>query len=192
MGEFQWMNAPAAAEKRLSLVLNARGQEKDLRDFSPKNARNALGRESALVPSVVAPASFKLRHNQTDYEPRYIPAPVSRQSGARRVPGKNCYAELFPELVAAAKALQAERQRLADSRARMCSGMPIKSERAGNSYDLFAGDGGQTGPLGRRVKRRPGGWGGSNASFAPGRGRQLVPGRPGAGASTRRRLGRRL
>jgi hypothetical protein len=49
MGEFQWMNAPAAAEKRLSLVLNARGQEKDLRDFSPKNARNALGRESALV-----------------------------------------------------------------------------------------------------------------------------------------------
>ena len=113
MGEFQWMNAPAAAEKRLSLVLNARGQEKDLRDFSPKNARNALGRESALVPSVVAPASFKLRHNQTDYEPRYIPAPVSRQSGARRVPGKNCYAELFPELVAAAKALQAERQRLA-------------------------------------------------------------------------------
>jgi hypothetical protein len=63
MGEFQWMNAPAAAEKRLSLVLNARGQEKDLRDFSPKNARNALGRESALVPSVAAPASFKLRHN---------------------------------------------------------------------------------------------------------------------------------
>jgi hypothetical protein len=49
MGEFQWMNALAAAEKRLSLVLIAREQENDLRDFSPKNARNAPGREGALV-----------------------------------------------------------------------------------------------------------------------------------------------
>jgi hypothetical protein len=70
MEEFQWINAPAAVEKRLSRVLHARGQGKDLRDFSPKNARRALGQESALVLSVAAPASFKLRHNQTDYEPR--------------------------------------------------------------------------------------------------------------------------
>jgi hypothetical protein len=89
MGEFQWVNALAAAEKRLSLVLIAREQENDLRDFSPKNARNAPGREGALVLSVAAPASFKLRHNQTGYEPRRIPAPVGRQSGAHRVPGKN-------------------------------------------------------------------------------------------------------
>jgi hypothetical protein len=59
------MYALAAAEKRLSIVLDAAGQEKDSWDFTSTNARNALARESALVLSAAAPVSFKLRHNQT-------------------------------------------------------------------------------------------------------------------------------
>jgi hypothetical protein len=60
------MNAPAAAEKRPQFVLNAAAQAKHLSDFTSVNARNALGREGALVVSAAVKASFKLHHNQTN------------------------------------------------------------------------------------------------------------------------------
>jgi hypothetical protein len=52
-------NAPTAVEKRLSIVSNAAGQEKDLWDFTSTNASNALGWESAVVLSAAVQAFFE-------------------------------------------------------------------------------------------------------------------------------------
>jgi hypothetical protein len=51
--------------KRLSIVLNAMGQESGLLDFISATAKNAPERESALVLSAAGQV-FKPRHNQTD------------------------------------------------------------------------------------------------------------------------------
>jgi hypothetical protein len=66
LGEFECMNAPAAAAKRLFVVLSAAGQENGLWDFTSASARNAPERESVLALSAAVQASFKPRHNQTD------------------------------------------------------------------------------------------------------------------------------
>jgi hypothetical protein len=59
------MNVLIAMAKRESIALNAMGQESGLWDFTLTTAKNAVGRESALVLSATGQA-FKPRHNQTD------------------------------------------------------------------------------------------------------------------------------
>ena len=72
------MNALIAMAKRLSIVLNAMGQESGLWDFISATAKNAPERESALVLSAAGQV-FKHRHNQTDPLPGTAPgtAPMS-------------------------------------------------------------------------------------------------------------------
>jgi hypothetical protein len=79
------MNDLGAAEKRLSIVLNATGQEKDLRDSTSTNARNALGRESAFAQPAAAQASFKLRHNQADRLPVVVVTAGKMRATARAI-----------------------------------------------------------------------------------------------------------
>jgi hypothetical protein len=60
------MNALIAMAKRLSVVLNAMGQESGLWDFTPATAKNAQERESTLVLFAAGQALFPHRRNQTD------------------------------------------------------------------------------------------------------------------------------
>ena len=55
--------------KRLSVVLNAMGQESGLWDFTPATAKNAQEPERALVLSVAGQALFQHHQNQTDTLP---------------------------------------------------------------------------------------------------------------------------
>jgi hypothetical protein len=52
------MNALIAMAKRLSVVLNAMGQERGLWDFTPATAKNAQERESILALSAAGQALF--------------------------------------------------------------------------------------------------------------------------------------
>jgi hypothetical protein len=63
------MNALIAMAKKLSVVLNAMGQERGLWDFTPATAKNAQERESTLVLFAAGQALFPHRHNQTDPPP---------------------------------------------------------------------------------------------------------------------------
>jgi hypothetical protein len=60
------MNALIAMAKRLSIVLNAMGQESGLWDFTPGSAKNAQEQESVLALSAAGQALFQHRRNQTD------------------------------------------------------------------------------------------------------------------------------
>jgi hypothetical protein len=102
------MNAPAAAEKRPSIVSNVAGQEKDLRDFTSTNARNALGQDGALALSAAARASFKLRHNQTDQLPPASNAPI--KGVPKKVTTSHIY-RIAPEPAAGANAASREKGR---------------------------------------------------------------------------------
>jgi hypothetical protein len=63
------MNAPAAAAKRLFIVLSAAGRENGTWGFTSANARDAPERESVLALSAEVQGPFKPRHNQTDPPP---------------------------------------------------------------------------------------------------------------------------
>jgi hypothetical protein len=60
------MNALIAMAKRLSIVLDAMGQESGLWDFTPATAKNAQARERPLVLSAAGPALFQQRQNRTE------------------------------------------------------------------------------------------------------------------------------
>jgi hypothetical protein len=60
------MNVLIAMAKRLSVVLNAMGQESGLWDFIAATAKNAPERESTPVLSAAGLAALRHRHNQTD------------------------------------------------------------------------------------------------------------------------------
>ena len=63
LGEFECLNAPAAAAKRQLIVLSAAGLENGLSGFTPASARNALERENVLALSAAVQAPFRPRHN---------------------------------------------------------------------------------------------------------------------------------
>jgi hypothetical protein len=86
LGGFECINALIAMAKRLSIVLNAMGQESGLWDFLPATAKNTQERESSLVLSAAGQALFQHRHNQTEPLPAI---PVSFQSRCRRWGGSH-------------------------------------------------------------------------------------------------------
>jgi hypothetical protein len=69
LGEFECLNAPAAAAKRVLIVLSAAGLENGLCDFTT-SARSAPERESVLALSAAVQAPFKPGHNQTQGDHR--------------------------------------------------------------------------------------------------------------------------